>query len=216
MSGPARKAALGALLAVAVGVAIGALAFGGSGGGGEGSAAVVDPTPISLPPRLDGYTDVVQVAAANGASGDQVTEQRAHQGEVEAATEAAYRRAFDGAATAYRAYADPGLERMPYVIAVRAQAPGMTLGPVVSGAFLGLATPEREVKTVGPVSCEILWSPPTVAGKTPDPANEQVVTCQRSAKDATVFVGAAGFKGPGGLRSMARFTEAAWRTVAGG
>jgi hypothetical protein len=101
------------------------------------------------------------------------------------------------------------------VIAVRADAPGLTVGPVLDPAYLRLATPPRQVKTVGPV-CQIDWSPPTLAGQRPSHASEQVVGCQRSGQRLTVFVGGGGFIGPADLQTMANVTNVAWSAISGG
>jgi hypothetical protein len=207
---------VGLVVGVAVGVGAGALLFGSDDGSGAKSAAA-DTKPIKLPDTLGGFGDLVAVTASksNGDS-QQVDRQRDHQAKLKSMTEPAYSKAFGGAAATYRAYSDSGLEKTPYVIAVRAEAPGLTLGPVTDPAYLRLATPDREVKTFGEVSCQILWNPPTLEGKTPDPASQYVLNCQRSGSGVTVFVGGSGFVGPADVQAMVGLTNAAWSAVSGG
>jgi hypothetical protein len=174
-----------------------------------------DTRAITLPNDLGGLRDIGDVIKTKTHDAKIVKQQTNNVATVGAATEAAYRKAFGGPATAFRQYADSGLEHMPYVIAVRAPAPGLTIGPVQNAKFLGLATPEREVKSVGPVSCQIEWSPPTPAGRTPPPSSELVVACQRSGPHVTVYVVGGQFTGPSGLQASADFTNAAF-TAAGG
>ena len=166
--------------------------------------------PISLPASLDGYRDAADVMAAKGAKASIISARRKNEAAVAAATQAAYSRAYGGAASAFRNYSDAGLSKFPYVIAVRAATPGLTIGPVQDPKFLGLATPEREVKTVGAVQCQIDWSPPTVAGQTPAPSSELVVACQRSEGRLSVFVASGGFAGPAGLAALVGLTNSAF------
>ena len=205
-----------AVVALAVGLGLGALLFGSSSSNnnsstsGTSAGTSVDTRAITLPASLGTFRDVTQVMAANGVKAGLVSRRRQTEASVAAATQAAYSHAYGGAAAAYRAYGDSGLGRLPYVIAVRAATPGLTVGPVLDPKFLGLATPTRETKTVGPVQCQIEWSPPTVAGQTPDPSSERVVGCQRSGSNVTVFVAGSGFAGPSGLATMVGLANSAW------
>ena len=211
MSKEARFAAVAVVVGLAVGAGIGALAFGSSSSStSTSSSGQISTKQITLPATLAGYKDVVDVIASKTSNQSPAQRQRTEQAKVKAETEAAYRQAFGGAAAAYREYADPGLQKLPYVIAVRGSAPGLTLGPVEDASFLGLARPEREVRAIGRVSCLIQWSPPTIAGRTPDPSSEHVTNCQRSDSGVSVFVGGAGFAGPTGLESLVSFANAAW------
>ncbi len=151
--------------------------------------------------------------ADKGAKASLLSSRRQSEATVAAATRTAYSQAYGGAAAAYRAYADSGLAKLPYVIAVRGATPGLTIGPVLDAKFLGLATPTRETKTVGPVQCQIQWSPPTLAGHTPDPSSEFIAGCQRSGAKLTVFVGGGGFTGPAGLATVVTLTNSAWSAV---
>jgi hypothetical protein len=216
-----RRNLLGLLTVLAL--IVGTVALAGCGGGGDDTGGTTGTTgggtsstePISLPAEIDGYSELVKAVEARQSPDKVVEDQIANQEATGKATEAAYSKAFDGAATAYRTYADSELLQLPYVIAVRAEAPGMTIGPVVDPASVGLAKPEREVRAVGDVECQIIWSPPVTEGTKPDPSSELTTNCQRSGSGATVFIGSAGFEGPGGLKDMVSFTEAAWDAVTG-
>ena len=202
-----------ALLAIGLGVLAGCGGGGSSTGDGGGSGEVSTGA-IELPDEIGGMKSLVAEVEAQNPSAKTVESQTENQEHIASETAAAYSKAFDGAATAYRAYADPKLLKMPYVIAVRAEAPGMTIGPVEDPKYLGLAKPEREVQSVGEVECQIVWSPPVTEGNQPDPESELTTNCQRSGSGASVFVGSAGYTGPNGLKSLAGFTEAAWEAVA--
>jgi hypothetical protein len=205
------------LLVLLAALAAGAIALAGCGGGDDtdGSTGATDTDPITLPSEIGGLKELVKAVEARGSDDKLVEDQVDNQEEVAKATEAAYSKAFDGAAAAYLSYADSDLEHMPYVIAVRAEAPGMTIGPVVDPSFLGLAKAEREVQTVGEVECQVFWSPPVTEGMKPDPSSELTGNCQRTGSGATVYVGASGYEGPSGLKSLSSFTEAAWEAVTG-
>lgn len=209
-----------AVIGLAVGISVGALIWSGSSSSGgpttTTTAIAADKRPVALPASLGAFEDIIDVTAARHPSAALLTRQRTHQATVRAQTAAAYSAAFGGAGATYRQYADTSLQKLPYVVAVRAPAPGLTIGPVIDAAFLGLATPERQVKTIGRVSCQIAWSPPTVAGRTPDPSSELTVGCQRSDGGVTVFTGGGGFTGPAGLQGMVDLTNAAWSAASGG
>ena len=212
----------GLVLLTALVLALGGVALGGCGGGGDDTGGSTDDRaaastdPISLPEELDGLKELVKaVEGSKGADPKTVKSQLKNQEEISEATEAAYSKAFDGAAAAYVSYSDSALEHLPYVIAVRAEAPGMAIGPVIDPSFLGLAKPEREVRAVGEVECQIIWSPPVTAGMKPEPSSELTTNCQRSGSGATVYTGAAGYEGPSGLKSLSSFTDAAWEAVVG-
>ncbi len=206
---------------LAIGVGAGAVVFNSGDSGTKSTTAAkatVDTRPINLPSSLAGFRDDLEVEATKAPKGSNIVKlQTDHQAQVRRDTTAAYSKAFDGAAAAYRQYSDDTLLKRPSVIAVRAKAPGLTLGPVVDPAYLKLATPLMEVKTVGAVSCEILWSPQALEGQTPKPSSEHVIDCQRSGSALTVFVRAGtGFDGPVGLATMAGIVNAAYSAAAGG
>jgi hypothetical protein len=210
-----RRALIWALIALVAGLAIGigagALLSGGSDDNSGGSGSV-DTAAIELPAQLGAFRDIVDVTTEKSKqSGDLA---RTHQADVKAATEAAYSKAYGGAAAGYREYSDDGLLQTPYVIAVRASTPGLTIGPVIDPAYLKQAKPPNGVETVGDVSCEILWDF-VPEGETPKPSTEHVLNCQRSGSALTVFVGGSSFQGPAGLQKMAGLTNAAWTAIAG-
>jgi hypothetical protein len=168
--------------------------------------------PISLPSTLGDFKDIVDVAKTSG-SGSSADTQSKMQDATRTATEEAYKKAYDGAAVAYRAYSDAGRERTPWVIAVRAKSPGLVLGPVSDPKLLQLANLPREVVDVGQAQCEVTWSPITPAGQTPPPESEIATVCQRTGNDLTVFVGGNGFTGPDSPRALADVADAAWAAV---
>jgi hypothetical protein len=199
-----------------VGLGLGAIIFGSSKKQPISTrAAAVERQAISLPAALAGFRDLINVLGGTASQHSRVA-QEANQTSVRSATEAAYREAFDGATVAYRAYSNSQLTKLPYVIAVRAAAPGLTIGPVPDPSYLGLATPPRQVKTVGQVACQIDWTPPTPAGQQPPSSSEQVVSCQRSAPGLTIYVGGSGFIGPADMQAMASVVDAAWSAVTAG
>jgi hypothetical protein len=195
---------------------LGAFAVAGCGGGSSSGSGSADTTAIELPAEIDGYKELLAQVKAKGQSGKSLKDQETNQATMAKETAAAYSKAYGGAAAAYGAYADQEIEKLPYVIAVRAEAPGMTTGPVVDPKFLGLAKPEHEVTSVGEVECEVLWTPPVIEGAKPDPSAELTTNCQRVGEGASVFVGSAGYEGPTGLKEIAGLTEAAWKSVTEG
>ena len=200
------------VVGLAVGLGIGAIAFGG--GSSSKTTTTISTKPIQLPASLGGLGDVSAVITSKRPGSKLAKQTTANEAKVGAMTTAAYSQAFGGATAAYRRYSDGGLTRQVYVIAVRSGAPGLTIGPVIDPAYLGLATPEREVKTVGSVSCEIDWTP-VVAGNKPQPSDEHVGVCERSGSGVTVFVGGGGFSGPADLQSLAGLANQAWSAANG-
>ncbi len=206
-----------ATLTVTTGLAAMLLGCGGSKSSSTTTGQTrADPRPITLPASVAGFRDLVDALSSRRYSARLVRQERVNQGKIGSATEAAYRQAFNGAGAAYRAYSDSGLQKRPYVIAVRASAPGVTIGPVLDPSYLGLAKPPRQVMTVGQVSCQISWTPLILAGHAPDPSSEQVIGCQRSGPGLTVFVGGNGFTGPADLQAMVNLTNSAWSAIGGG
>jgi hypothetical protein len=212
---------LGTLLCAAL--ALAALALAGCGGGGSSSdggdtdgGGEVGTAAIELPAEIGGLSEMLKAMEAKSPPAKTLSEQTKSQEETAELTAAAYTKAYGGAAAAYRQYADAELLKMPYVIAVRAEAPGMVIGPVYDPKFLGLENAEREVVTVGEAECQVAWSPPTPTGTKPDPSSELATNCQQVGSGVSVFVGSAGYEGPSGLKEMAAFTEAAFKAVAEG
>jgi hypothetical protein len=180
---------------------------GGSGGGGTSTAANTEA--IALPATLGTYKDIVEVTKSKNPQGSAVASIEKRIGNTTKLTTAAYSDAFGGAASAFRAYSDNSLEQMPNVVAVRAEAPGITYGPVADPADLGLAKNQNEVQKVGEVECLIFWEP-VIAGRKPEPRQEHVRQCQRVGDGRTAFVFGNGFDGPDGLSAMANLTDQAW------
>jgi hypothetical protein len=203
---------------VIAGVGIGALAFGGEddGDGGGSGSALASKAPIDLPEELAGFTDVVVKAEQDKINPRAAEQQRTRIEKVAANTEKAYSEAFGGASSAFRVYADAALEKRPSVIVVRAEAPGLVIGPVEDPASLRLAAPPQEVKRYGEVSCHINSLQVTAEGQRPDPDNQAVVSCQRAGDGVTAFVyGAGGFRGTAGIQQAVDLTSAAWEAAKG-
>src|ERR1700743_1679271 len=136
------------ILVLLAAVALGAVALAGCGGGASssddnggttGSGGEISTAPISMPDEIDGYRELVAAIEWNGSPTKIVKAQSANQEKTAEATAAPYSKPFGGAAAAYRGYADPALLKLPYVIAVRAEAPGLVIGPVGDPSYLGLA-----------------------------------------------------------------------------
>jgi len=199
---------------LAIGLGTGAAVFSSGDDKGSGSTKA-DTHAIELPATLAGFRDIEEVTATRTKQPKSLQQQRDHQQQLRTDTVAAYRKAFGGAAAAYRGYSNDSLDKMPYVIAVRAEAPGLTIGPVVDPAYFELATPDREVKAFGDVQCEIFWSPPALKGETPNPDDAITQNCRRSGSGTTVFVGGGGFDGAANQQLMVALTNAAWTTVSG-
>jgi hypothetical protein len=207
---------VGLLVAVAVGLGLGALLF-GSGGSDSSSGGSADTRAIKLPASLGQFKDRTGLVAAR-AKASTTSAERANDTKLHAGTVAAYSKAYGGAATDYRAYADSSFTHLAYVIAVRAEAPGLTVGPTEDLAayrsFFRVAYPLDQVTSVGSVSCHISWVPVPI-GETPKAEDERIAGCQRTAGGVTVFVGGSGFSGPSGLQAMAALTNSAVSSVSG-
>jgi hypothetical protein len=207
----------GLLVALAVGIGLGALLFGSGGSGSGGSGAAADTRAIQLPESLGQFKDRTDAVTAH-AKASTASAQRTNEAKVHSATVAAYSKAYGGAAADYRAYADGSFTHLAYVIAVRADAPGLTVGPTEDPAayraFFQVAQPADQVTSVGSVSCHISWVPVPV-GETPKAEDERIAGCQRTAGGVTVFVGGSGFAGPSGLQAMAALTNSAFSSVSG-
>lgn len=179
------------------------------GGGAQGGPAV-STKPVDLPATLGPFRDIIAASKAKGQNGPALDNQVKHQARVKQKTVAAYSKAYSGASSTYRQYADENLERLPWVVAVRASSPGLVIGPVDDPEYLLLATPNHEVKESGQVQCRIDYSPPTVQGKKPPPESQLTTMCQRSADGLTVSAGGAGFEGPDGFQAMVDLTNGAY------
>jgi hypothetical protein len=194
-------------------LAAGALAFAGCGGGDDdngGGSTTPDTKAIELPASLGSYKDVVDVTRTKSPSA--VGPQRARVASTAKLTTAAYSAAFGGAASAFREYADAGLEQLPAVIAVRAEAPGITDGPVVDPKQLGLREAPSAVRRIGDVEC-LVNSQPTPLTQPADPSRQTAVQCQRAGSGVTVFVYGGGFTGAKGVAAMAKLADDAFAAV---
>lgn len=201
--------AAGIAIAIAVGAvlaAIGVVQF------GKSDEAAVDKTPIVLPPRLDGLRDQLDVASelADGETPEGMKERLAKES---ALTVAAYEQAYGGAAVAFRRYADADLTHFASVIAVRAESPGLTDGPVSDPSSLGLAVSQRAVVQEGDVSCIVAQDQVTIAGEPVDPANSRYARCERTEPGLTVIVDS-NFTGDDGRRAIIELTDAAFDAAA--
>jgi hypothetical protein len=218
MSGRGRSvwAAVAAVaVGIAVGFGIGAIAFGGGSSGGGATTTTISTKPIQLPAALGGLRDLSSVFASKSPGSSAAKQASANEAKDGALTIAAYSRAYGGAAAAYRVYTDSSISHQVYLIAVRSGAPGLTIGPVIDPASLGLATPEQEVKQVGPVSCAVDWNP-VAAGNRPQPSDEHIAVCERTGPGVTVFVGGGGYSGPAGLQTLSGLADQGWSAVSGG
>lgn len=157
-----------------------------------------DSAPIRLPDQVGDLRDIVQASEAASAKEDALAALRERQTAVADLTIKRYEAAYDGAAVAFRAYADAGLETLVSVIAVRADAPGPTFGPVNDARALGLAKAPDEVVTAGDAECHVHWDP-VPQGQEPEDEAEHVVACQQTADGVTVFVFGSGLDGQQGL-----------------
>jgi hypothetical protein len=199
-----------ALIAIAVVCAGGVLAL-DSGSTGHAAGGT-----ISLPQSLPGFKDIV-AATADNAKGKKSIVESTHRNQlvVNSHTVAEYRKAYHGAAVAYRAYANADLTAFPWMIAIRTNAPGITIGPYEDPKYLGLAIAPRFVQRFGDVQCAIQTGLTTVAGHKPDLSEEVPYLCQRTANGVTVMTGGGGFEGPAGVKRLVALTDAAGRAVHG-
>ena len=189
---------------------------------GSAPRAAVGAQPLTLPAELAGFSDLVAANKAvlgNSSLSDAkkasvLAGQQANQEEVSRLTIASYQRANPGAAVAYRSYADPKLLHFASVVAVRAGYPGLTIGPVVDPAFLGLAVAQQQVKSFGDVDCVVAQADLTQAGSPVDPATDLTTMCQRTSGALTVQVYGQSFKGAADQQSMVQLTRSAWAAVA--
>lgn len=178
---------------------------------------------IALPAALPGFQDYLAAntaARTKSSSGSssrstQILEaQRANSEKVADLTRTAYQQANPGAAVAFKQYADATLEHQFGLIAVRATYPGLTNGPVVDPAYLGVAVAPQQIRSFGDVQC-LVASATTAAGQQPDPEQMFTTVCQRTGRALTVFIHGGHFTGTDGQQSMVSLTNAAWTAIAG-
>ena len=156
-------------------------------GSGSESATAADTRPITMPETLGGMSTLVAVTTEKGGAdkGKQMQQRNDH---TIALTTEAYQKAYDGAAVGVQLYTNDELLFYGTAIAVRAESPGLTLGPVSDPADIGLAQNMREIVAVGDAECLVVHTRGTRAGETPDPDDSITSLCQRSGPDGTAMV----------------------------
>jgi hypothetical protein len=169
---------------------------------------------IKLSERVGAFEDLVAVVRRHGSAALAVGQAR-RTGDTTRLTVAAYRRAYPGAAVAYREYANETLERFADVIAVRAPSPGLTVGPVADPKDLGLAMDETTAESFGSVTCVVTTTGPAMAGQAVKPSSLIYGQCQRSGPHLSVFVRCSGFQGDSGRDEIVALTDATYDAVAG-
>ena len=186
------------------------------------TTASVNTAPISLPASLPGYQDLLAASSAKAGaslSADKkatlIQKQKDNQTKVKSLTIAAYQQAYGGAAVDAHTYSDADLMHFVTVIAVRAKAPGLTLGPVSDPAYLGLAVSQQQVVRSGEVDCEMVQTMSVPAGQTPEPKNVIYPVCQRTADGLTVQVFGGSMQGAEGQQTMIALVNDAWAAVNG-
>ena len=185
-------------------------------GNATSDAAAVDTRPLTMPETLPGLTTQQAAAEAKGMKPDALQKMTARQANTERLTTAAYQAAYGGAAAGYQSYSTADLESLVSVIAVRADSPGMTAGPVYEAADLGMAVPMREVVAVGDVDCQIQRTRGVAAGEQEDPDDALTTDCQRTGSGLTVLVQGSQFTGDEGRQQLAAITTAAWQALSTG
>ncbi len=173
-----------------------------------------DATPVSLPVTVGAYRDIDDVIAGKNQSAVGKSAQAQDHADTARLTVAAYQQAFPGAGIGVRQYADADLEHMAGVIAVRAQAPGLTLGLVTDPAEQGLVANYQEVRSHGDAQCLVI-NQPIAKGQPADDSKMTVARCQKASKSLTVWVSGSGFTGPQGMTDMVDLVDHAYSAVAG-
>ncbi len=215
-----RPLLIGIALGLAVAVLIGAvlavtkvLHFGSS----SPSTAAADTRPITLPDSLGGLSsfDAVVTAKATSGTAKPSTYLVTDHNRV-TLTQAAYQKAFGGAATTVRSYATSDLMGFYTVIAVRASAPGFVTGPINNPADLGLARDQQAVDTVGDQECNVVSVEVVQSGNTVDPSKLLTAACQRTGSGLTVWAFGSGVDGPAGQVQITGLVDAAYATISSG
>jgi hypothetical protein len=174
-------AACGFVLAIALGLLLGAVGWwpgtGSSGGIGGWSAASV-----SLPARLGDYQRFADLRGSDprgaGSAANTATQ--------DAASAAGLAAAYHGAGAAVQTYGDQNLETIFVVNVVRADSPDLYVR-TVDADYLGLAVPPRRVEQFGAVACAVGYDP--VPKDQPVPSDAaHTEQCQRSGAGLTVNV----------------------------
>ena len=205
-----RSALSGLIAGLVVAVAIGAVLV-ATGVMSFARPATVDTRPVTLPSRLGALMDAGDAQAALTKTGTaNLAKINVIREKTITLTTAAYSKAHSGAATGVRSYADAESSRNVTVIAVRAQSPDLTIGPVTDPESLGLAQNPRRVETVGEVDCIIVATQIVASGRKVDPDNDVSTACQRTGPGLTVQVWGEKFNGTAGRTDMAALVDAAW------
>jgi hypothetical protein len=222
---PRGPAILGLVAGIVVAVVVGGI-LAATGvlhvGAANDEPARVSAEAIALPGALPGFEDYLSVSAAvtktSSASGsktkDIMPSLRANDEKVSSLTRAAYQQANPGAAVAFEHYSDATIEHQFNVIAVRATYPGLTNGPVLDPAYLGLAIAPQHIQSIGDVQC-LVSNEATRAGQQPDPKQMFTLACQRTGPALTVLVYGGNFSGTDGQQKIVGVTNATWTAVAG-
>lgn len=187
-----------------------------SWGAASNDVTAADTRPLPMPDTLPGLTTQLVAAEARGMKPDARQNLTDRLANAQRLTTAAYQAAYGGAAAGYQAYSDADLESLVSVIAVRADSPGMTIGPVYAAADLGMAVPTTEVVQVGDVDCLIRRTTRVAAGQQEDPDDALTTNCQQTGSGLTVLVQGTQFAGDGGRQRLAAITAAAWRALSTG
>ncbi len=186
------------------------------GGASSAEATAVDTRPLTMPDTLPGLTTQVAAATAKGAKPAVVQSMTTRLANTQRLTTAAYQAAYGGAAAGFQGYSSADLESLVSVIAVRADSPGLTNGPVYDPADLGLAVPMTEVVEVGDVDCLIRHMQNVPTGQQENPDDVVATNCQRTGSGLTVWVQGSGYSGAGGKAQLAAVTAAAWQALSAG
>lgn len=124
--------------------------------------------------------------------------------------------AYSGAGTGveqYSTFEDPG---SIYASAVRANSPRLYVPQQIEPAELRMANSTEEVSTNGDVDCYVYNQKLVAAGQTPDPADSQVVFCQRTGPDMTVRMYPRGIgRAADQLATAVAATNELWAAVTG-
>lgn len=201
MAGFVAACVIGAILLVT-----GAASFGGGGVNGD---------PVEMPESLGGYSTqhlASEQAAGEGGVPEGFVERMDNSIRL---TGEHYANAHDGAGVGVQGYADDDLAFLPVVVAIRDDAPGLTVGVVSDPADLGLAVPQREVIEVDGVECVIFRTLNTVEGAEEDPEDRTTPVCQRSEDGFTVMVHGPTARGQDGQDRMVDLTNAAFDELSG-
>jgi hypothetical protein len=176
-----------------------------------GSSAAVTAKPIVAPSHLGIYVREAAVKKLDNATGRRVI---AREAAWNGRTALAVSKAYGGAPAVVESYAREDLAIFFKLVAVRARTPGewaLYTDPKV----LGSVRPQAEVRTFGPVQCQIanVFTP---AGQKPAADSVQTVECRRTSAHLTVTL--KGFSEPlmNRPRAVAAAVNQAWEAISAG